>query len=497
MKQLILFSAFVLFSIVAFAQNNESILVGKKETLYSKVLNENRKLWIYTPYLTAQHAGPEKRYPVLYVLDGDAHFLSTVGIVQQLSQANGNGVLPEMIIVAIENTNRLRDLTPYAITSDDTPKGNPFVNFLSSELIPYIDKNYPTAPYKVLVGHSLGGLTAIDIMTHFTSMFNAYIAIDPSMWYDNELFLNHTMTQLPTKNLKGTRLFIGIANTMYNGMTLAKIKKDQTSETQHIRSIFKLDKFLKNKPGGLQYAQKYYEQERHTTVPLLSTYDGLRFVFDYFFLDATEKDFSDSTSILALKLKKHYSNVSSEMGYKVAAPEALINYLGYDALIKKQYNKAGALFELNIESYPNSHQTYGAYADYFVTLNDTIHAIKNFKKALQIQNDATTLRKLNALIQTETFHVTPNDLQKYTGVYMLETYQIAIVLEVREGALWAIVPGQPDDMFLPVSKDVFTVKDKQGYTITFQMDGNKPLDFTSVQPNGIFKAVFKNGSGRD
>ena len=65
-------------------------------------------------------------------------------------------------------------------------------------------------------------------------------------------------------------------------------------------------------------------------------------------------------------------------------------------------------------------------------------------------------------------------------------------LEIRDGKIFAIVPGDEESEFLPISENVFTVKGKQGYTITFQMDGNKPKGFTSVQPNGIFKAIFKN-----
>lgn len=72
--------------------------------IYSKVLNENKKIGTYTPNITSQNASLGKRYPVLYLLDGGAYFFSTVGIIQQLSQANVNGVLPEMIVVAIENT---------------------------------------------------------------------------------------------------------------------------------------------------------------------------------------------------------------------------------------------------------------------------------------------------------------------------------------------------------------------------------------------------------
>lgn len=117
MKSIFISAVLLLHCFCASAQNEEIISIGKKETIYSKVLNENRKIWIYTPSITSLNAGSDKRHPVLYLLDGDAHFFSTVGIIQQLSQANGNGVLPEMIVVAIENTNRLRDLVRIHLSS--------------------------------------------------------------------------------------------------------------------------------------------------------------------------------------------------------------------------------------------------------------------------------------------------------------------------------------------------------------------------------------------
>jgi len=480
------------FHIVANAQNEESILVGKKLTIFSKILKENRKIWIYNPVQTALNPVADKRYPVVYVLDGDAHFLSTIGVIQQLSQANGNSILPEMIVVGIENTDRLRDLTPSLVTPDNNGKVNPFVNFLETELIPYVDKNCNTAPYRILVGHSLGGLTAIDILTNSPELFNAYIAIDPSIWYEDGKFLNNTISQLANKNLKGTRLFISAANTMPSGMTLANLEKDKSAETQHIRSIFKLDNFLKsNSNTGLKYLLKYYENESHISVPLLSEYDGLRFIFDYYLIDITERDLKDSTSNIATKYRQHYNKISNEMGYKNAAPEAFINYLAYDALLKKQYSRAEALFQLNIENYPNSNKVYDSYADYLIAKHDSINAIAYYKKALSIKTDDATQSKLVALTNPRIFVLSGNELEKYAGVYILETYKIDVNLEIREGKLMAKVQGQEDDELTPVSKDIFTVKNKQGFTITFQMSDSRAVAFTSVQPNGIFKANLK------
>lgn len=488
MKSIFISSILFLLSFCVNAQNIENISIGKKGNIYSKVLNENRTLWIYTPNTTSQSPNPDKRYPVLYLLDGSAHFYSTVGIIQQLSQANGNGALPEMIVVAIENTNRIRDFVP----SNDLDKPNPFIDFLSSELIPHIDKNYKTAPYKMLVGHSLGGLTVIDILTNFPELFNAYIAIDPSMWYGNEKYLSNTIAKLPKQNMNGKRLFVGTANTLPKGVNLSQLKNDKSIETQHIRSIFKLDEFLKANTNGLYYGSKYYEKENHTTVPLISEYDGLRFIFDYYLLDATEKDFTESTGLIAFKLKTHYADVSKKMGYKNAAPEAFINYLAYDALGKQHYNKAKALFELNIEWYPESSNVYDSYADYYLAQNDTANAIKNYQKSLQIQDNVETKGKLDALNSKKTIDTKTIDLQKYTGIYVLETYNISIVLEIRDKKLFAKVSGQADDEFEFQSEHIFTVKGKQGYKVTFQMEGDKPKGFTTVQPNGTFKAVFKN-----
>jgi len=488
MKIIFVTFSLLLFSFCIQAQNDENITIGKKEVITSKVLNENRTLWVYTPNYTSQNPNPDKRYPVLYLLDGGAHFYSTVGIIQQHSQTNGNGTLPEMIVVAIENTNRIRDFVP----SDEFNKPNPFIKFLSSELIPHIDKNYKTAPYKMLVGHSLGGLTAIDILTKFPEIFNAYIAIDPSMWYDNEKFLNNTITQLPKQKMNGKRLFIGTANTLPKGMKISQLKNDKSFETPHMRSIFKLDEFLNANTNGLLYGSKYYENESHNTVPLISEYDGLRFIFDYYLLDATEKDFTDSSDLIAFKLKTHYANVSEKMGYMNTAPEALINYFAHEALGKQQYNKAKALFALNIQWYPESINVYDSYADYYLEQKDTTNAITNYQKALQIKDNAETQKKLDILTTKQTTNSATVDLQKYEGVYVLETYNISIVLEIRDNKLIAKVPGQVDDEFQFQSENVFTVKGKQGYKVTFQIDGDKPKGFTSVQPNGTFKATFKN-----
>src|SRR5665213_1730806 len=88
------------------------IILGNIDSVKSKILNETRKVWVYVPASYNSKAPHKQRYPVVYLLDGDDHFPSVVGMIQQLSEVNGNSICPDMIVVGITNTDRTRDLTP-------------------------------------------------------------------------------------------------------------------------------------------------------------------------------------------------------------------------------------------------------------------------------------------------------------------------------------------------------------------------------------------------
>src|SRR6187401_2177693 len=392
MKNILASILIVTISLCSLAQTDNKIVIGKIDSVYSTILKEQRKVWVYTPNMKAGMQNPSQRYPVVYLLDGDGHFESVVGMIQQLSQVNGNTIVPEMIIVGIPNTDRTRDLTPTHITSDpqmmdsnstkNTGGAENFTAFMEKELMPHIDSLYPTQPFRILIGHSFGGLTVMNIITNHTKLFNAYIAIDPSMWYNKEQFLKATQQKIAAQKYNGTSLYLGIANTMAEGMTLEKMKKDTTNDTRHIRSIFALDKFIKsNSQNGLKYASKYYGDDDHGSVPWTSEYDGLRFIFNWYRFKFLPADFSSPGTDVVQRMKKHYQNVSKEFGFKVSPPEMQVNGLGYYVLGQKQVDKAAAFFEMNVENYPESGNVYDSYADVLVVQKDTAKAIANYQKA--------------------------------------------------------------------------------------------------------------------
>ena len=115
----VLFTSFFVICLLSVghsqAQNN-NIVIGTIDTLHSSILNENRPIWVHVPGSSPNNIYSPTRYPVIYLLDGDAHFDYVVGMMHQLSQINGNMICPEMIVVGIPNTDRLGICTnPYEL----------------------------------------------------------------------------------------------------------------------------------------------------------------------------------------------------------------------------------------------------------------------------------------------------------------------------------------------------------------------------------------------
>lgn len=400
---------FIMIAGFGFAQSKTKIEIGTIDSISSKILNEKRKIWIHLPKSAQNKGFAKQKYPVVYLLDAEGHFSSVVGIIEELSEVNGNTNCPEMIVVGITNTNRNRDLTPTHSEidlpfvpkqlSEQSGGGEKFVEFLEKELIPYVDSKYPTSPYKTLIGHSFGGLTTLNILTNHTHLFNSYVAIDPSMWWDHQRFLAETTKKLTGKNLSNISLFMAAANTMDDSMNIVKVRKDTTVFTRHIRSILDLNDFFnKNKNSHLNYGYQYYKDDSHGSVPLIATYDAIRFIFQFNQLKLSIPDQINFNKAVFTKIEKHFDNVSQHLGYKVNVPENLVNAYGYQSLGKKDMDLAGYLFQLNVVNYPQSPNVYDSLGDFYEANGDKKNAIANYEKVLSLDKDfPETKTKLNKL----------------------------------------------------------------------------------------------------
>ncbi|HTE24313.1 alpha/beta hydrolase-fold protein [Flavitalea sp.] len=140
---------FVLYSCTGDNQTNTKIELGNIDKLQSKILNEERKIWVYVPNAGSQDIYAKAKYPVVYLLDGDAHFYSVVGMIQQLSSVNGNTLCPEMIVVGIPNTDRTRDLTPTHVDKDPMMNDSNFVKTSGGFKKALTIKEYPETRKKL------------------------------------------------------------------------------------------------------------------------------------------------------------------------------------------------------------------------------------------------------------------------------------------------------------------------------------------------------------
>jgi predicted alpha/beta superfamily hydrolase len=369
-------STFVLVclaSIVSIAQNLAPP-APERIVIHSNVLNEDRAILVRMP---PRAQGSKLRYPVLYLTDGDGHINEVGGIADFLL---GHDRMAPVIIVGIPNTDRTRDLTPtradeknamgVVVESQPTSGGaDKFLQFIQTELFPEIEKRYPTAPYRIFAGHSFGGLLAIHTLITHTDMFNAYIAVSPSLQWDDQRTLHQAQQFFAKqKELKKT-LFFSLGN---EGAT-PNAMGDGFEQMQKL--------FTTSTPKGFLVRSERYPDEDHGSTTMLAHYAGLKTVFDGWMMP---RDPKDGFPLGGLKgVEEHYRALSERFGFPVSS-EAAINQVGYALLRQKKIEESIAAFKHNVELYPGSANVYDSLADALEAAGKPDLARQNEEKAVAV-----------------------------------------------------------------------------------------------------------------
>ena len=232
----------------------------KKDSIHSDVLKQNRKISIFLP---EGYDAIDAKFPVLYVLDADGRDQHTVPTARFLLV---NGKMPKAIIVGVFNIDRNHDFLPDSSQAATTGGGaDNFLQFFKTELIPYINKNFRTEPFNVLIGHSYGGVFVMHTLLNDPDLFDAYIAIDPSFWYKKEMQVKSARNEFTKTKNWNKPIFI-------SGREGLGLKE---------KGITSMENVLKSSaPAGLKWKVVAYPNEDHGSVPFKSVYDGLRYIFD-------------------------------------------------------------------------------------------------------------------------------------------------------------------------------------------------------------------------
>ncbi|AUC21344.1 hypothetical protein BTO15_04130 [Polaribacter sejongensis] len=311
MRNIIVFA----FCLMSFLSQAQKIEIGEVKTIQSKILDEEREYLVSLPENYSNKNFANQKYPVIYLLDGEKFFNVTTGIVQKLSDGY-YPLMPECIIVAIKNTNRSRDLTPTKVTSLSYENGGSkkFESFITEELITKVNQTYRTLDYKILIGHSFGGLFAFNTLLKNPSEFNAYLIIDPSLWWDDNVLVKKLESNLETIDFKGSTLFFANANSKGN-------QKDPSK--QHFAHFEAKRKALQlmevTAPKNLNYHVKFFNDEDHGSVVLPSLIDGLRTIFNGFRINV--KELVKNPSIL----ETQYNLLSKNIGFNLKPQGAYID----------------------------------------------------------------------------------------------------------------------------------------------------------------------------
>jgi len=345
-------------------------------TLQSQVLDEARVLRVRLPrdYDKGKH-----RYPVLVVLDAEWHFNLAAADVELLSECSyiNPHPIPEMIVVGIVNVDRNRDFTPTRVeavrnmkfpTSGEARK---FRRFLVDEVLATIDRTYRTAPYRILAGWSLGGLFTVDTLLNDPSAFAAYLAISPSLWWDDQLTL---------QRLSGEKPAVGPAEAKELVITLGTAEQ----ETMVANSTNEFVRIVGETPLPNVSAELVpIEGLGHNYSPAMAFFMGLATLFSDWKLPAEvlEKDLA--------ALEAHYASMSARYHFTIPVPEDAFSKLGWKLFEAGRKDESGTVFRTWVERYPQSAVANASLGSYYRETGDRELAVAFLQKGVEFEEQSS------------------------------------------------------------------------------------------------------------
>ncbi len=347
---------------------------GHYESIYSKLLDEERTIFVHLP---EDYNSSEKKYPVLYVLDAENthRFVQSIASIFYYSSAR---ILPKMIVVGIVNTDRNRDLTPVKINErEGSGGGDTFLDFIVTELQPYIENKYRAANYSILFGGSTAGMFTLYSLLAKPSSFDAFIASRPAlnttsdMTWDSEVIFRKAIGLLDNISTLKKKLYIdhGSQEDLYHDPL----------------PIHKLSSLLYSKaPRDFNWEIQKMEESGYRSAESLKK--GLLSIFSKWYYAA------DSLYLQGFSgIDKHATILTEMFGYTISVADILserdLITFGHQFLEQGNLVEALSLFKYSVDAYPDSWIAHGSLADaYFKNGNKKI-AEKHFRISLELHPD--------------------------------------------------------------------------------------------------------------
>ena len=326
----------------------------------SAALGEARRVEVTLPpsYAWAK----DRRYPVLYLLDGQTHAAHAIATSTFLAT---QGQVPELIVVSVHSTKRVRDFTqtdwPQAwIGGGGAAK---FMAFLTGELVPRIERDYRAGPTRILAGHSASGQYALHQLATQPATFHAYLAMAPSLDWDDRLPIRELESALPKADRPSRFVYFAYGDD----------REDALADDLRLAKAL-----AAAAPGTLRAQVRAMPDETHSALPLVGVIDGLRALYAGYALP-------EGLARQGLPaVDAHYAALSARLGTPTPVPEAALNEVGYQLLGADRSAEAIAVFERAARENPNSANAWDSLAEAFERGKRLDDAVRASARAVQL-----------------------------------------------------------------------------------------------------------------
>jgi len=484
----LLFRLLLLIGVISSCQNkatsekdSNQVSIATTHIINSKILNEDRDIVISLP------EGYEKKtanYPVLVLTDGVQNIKHAIGSIELLTRT---GSIPPIIVVGVKSTNRTRDFTPtVSKNSPGSGNGPKYLDFIEKEVLTFVKANYRTHPFTILEGHSLGGVFTTYALLEKPDLFDAYLIMSPSFWWNNEEFI------------KKSGAFFK-ANPALEKAIYFSIGEDESSSKWGMRKELSkfVDSLKANKPQNLRFKHTEFKNEGHMSSPLLGTYFGLKWIFsDMLYTDKQIENYTDEAFLV--HEQKIMDTYGSEAKQSAESYVMLSNYVSS----KKKYKSAITILKRGVEAYDyDVFLKYNLAKSYEKDKNIPL-AIATYKTAIatsrkhkfayeeRLQKEIDKLEE-EAVLKKGLEITFKKDSEQFNE---LDKLLVENIITDSEKKIRALLPTLPKDIKIVVSVTSDTINHQNG--INGRTERNNTalvfIEISKTYPKGMTAAI-KNG----
>jgi len=345
--------------------SDERISIGSWTTIHSEITGEPRRLAVHLPDEYA--AEPERRYPLFVLLDGRHNFKATASTIHALSRGRA---IPHMIVVGIDSPDRWRDLTPVeGMGIPGTGGGGAFLESLIDEILPHVDATYRTNGFRVFSGHSLGGLTTMNTLFEEPELFDAYLALSPSLEWDDGFMLGRARKFLARPDPPGAMLYMALA--------------DERLERLYYDPMVEL--LQQSAPPQLVWTSELFEEhDDHMSTRITAGLAGVAWVFRDWRL-TSNRIYGMSRE----EIEAHYAMAT--VRYKESRELGMMEVTdaGYWGLYDEAtVERAMEFFELAIENWPDHPYPYSCLGEGLERTGRLADALEQMERALRMAEES-------------------------------------------------------------------------------------------------------------